>query len=165
MPQRGSQMGQDTKDQVFFVKQHTTGTKKPATETGAARAVANGTATADKKQHAAGNKHTAGPGARAKVLDEDSETLKVKTVNHSVSVSIQKARQAKGLSQKELAAAINEKQSVVTEYEGGKAVPNEQVLQRMEKALGVHLRGVNAGQALQARMSKKEKMAAAAVKK
>ncbi len=40
-----------------------------------------------------------------------------------------------------LAQAINEKPQIVNEYESGKAVPNNQVLGKMERALGVKLRG------------------------
>lgn len=161
MPQRGNQQGQDTKDQVFFVKAHNEGPKKPTTESGAARAVADGSATAEKKQHPTGNKHDAGPGARAIRLDEDNESTKVKHVSHAVSINIQKGRQAKNLNQKELAALVNEKQSVLTDYESGKAVPNEQVLQRIEKALGIYLRGAKAGEPLEAKKTKAQKIAEA----
>lgn len=156
MPVRGNQGGQDLKEQVYHVKPKTDANAKPTTESGAARAVASGKATVEKKQHIALNAHTAGPGANAKRIDDDSETVKVKTVDHSVSVEIQKARQAKSWSQKDLAGAINEKQSIVTDYEAGKAVPNEQVMVRMEKALGVYLRGSKAGQPMEVKKFKKE---------
>ena len=45
-------------------------------------------------------------------------------------------RQAKELSQKEFAAKIQEKPQIVTEYEQGKALPNQQILAKMERALG-----------------------------
>lgn len=61
---------------------------------------------------------------------------------------IQQARQAKGLSQKELATKINEKQQVVNEYESGKAIPNNQVMGKLERALGIKLRGKDKGQPL-----------------
>ena len=50
--------------------------------------------------------------------------------------------------QKDLATQIGERVTVVSEYESGKAVPDERVLNRMEKALNMHLRGVKAGQPL-----------------
>jgi len=53
---------------------------------------------------------------------------------------IQKARQAKGWTQKELAQRINEKATVVADYEAGKAIPNSQIISKMERALGAHLR-------------------------
>lgn len=64
----------------------------------------------------------------------------------SVSKTIQQARQAKGLTQKDLATKINEKPTVVNEYESGKAVnPNQQILMKMERVLGVKLRGKDVG--------------------
>ena len=40
-----------------------------------------------------------------------------------------------------MAKLINERPAIVNEYENGTAVPNSQVLEKMEKALGVKLRG------------------------
>lgn len=67
----------------------------------------------------------------------------------SVSKAIQQARQAKGLTQKDLATKINEKPQVVNEYEAGKAInPNQQILMKLERALGVKLRGKDIGSPL-----------------
>ena len=160
MPSRGvGQVTQDLKPQVFNTYQRAQGqdvVKKPTSEAQAARLVASGKATVEKKQFTAGNHHNTGPGARAKALDEDTESTKVKTIPHAVSVEIQKGRQAKNWTQKDLATAINEKQSVVTDYEAGKAVPNEQILNRIEKALGVYVRGVKAGQPMEQKKTKKQ---------
>merc|ERR1711934_1200423 len=49
---------------------------------------------------------------------------------------IAQGRQAKEMSQKDLATKICEKPQVVTEYESGKAIPNQQILAKMERALG-----------------------------
>lgn len=78
---------------------------------------------------------------------------------------IMKARQAKGMTQKELATVsrtflarsfdprrlrpcallllqkMSEKPQVVNQYESGAAIPNNQVLGKMERILGVKLRG------------------------
>ena len=51
------------------------------------------------------------------------------------------ARTAKKMSQKDLGTKINEKPQVIQQYEGGKAVPNPQVISKIERALGVKLRG------------------------
>jgi putative transcription factor len=51
------------------------------------------------------------------------------------------ARMEKGLSQKDAAAKINEKPSVIQDYESGKAIPSPQVLGKLERILGVKLRG------------------------
>jgi putative transcription factor len=69
-------------------------------------------------------------------------------VNVSVSRAISDARRAKEMTQKDLATKINEKPQIVNEYESGKAAPNQQVLAKMERVLGVKLRGKDIGQPL-----------------
>jgi len=54
---------------------------------------------------------------------------------------MQQARMEKGLSQKDCAQKINEKPSVLQDYESGKAIPNTQILSKLERVLGVKLRG------------------------
>lgn len=58
------------------------------------------------------------------------------------SQAIQQARTEKGLSQKDCAQKINEKPSVLQDYESGKAIPNTQILSKLERVLGVKLRGM-----------------------
>ena len=58
---------------------------------------------------------------------------------------IQKGRQAKEMTQKDLATKICEKPQVVTEYEQSKAVPNQAILAKMERALEIKLRGKDKG--------------------
>ena len=60
-------------------------------------------------------------------------------VDISLSRALQKARAAKGMTQKALATAINEKPQVVGEYESGKAIPNPQIISKLERALGAKL--------------------------
>lgn len=77
----------------------------------------------------------------------------VKTVGLAVGRKIQQGRQTKGWTQKDLAEVrtaltkntdftkqIQEKQVVVQQYENGKAIPNQKVITKLEKALGVSLR-------------------------
>ena len=54
---------------------------------------------------------------------------------------MQAARMEKQLSQKDVAQKINEKPSVLQDYESGKAIPNPQILGKLERVLGVKLRG------------------------
>ncbi|KAI8852753.1 multi protein bridging factor 1-domain-containing protein [Chytridium lagenaria] len=92
----------------------------------------------EKKGVANNNGPSYDPGKQAK-LDRETERGK----------AIQQGRQAKNLTQKDLATKINEKQTVVNEYESGKAAnPNQQVLQKMERVLGIKLRGQNIGSPL-----------------
>ncbi|KAM7276074.1 hypothetical protein ACFE04_017940 [Oxalis oulophora] len=87
------------------------------------------------------NKKAVGPVVNARKLDEETEPAALGRVSADVRLAIQKARLEKKMSQAELAKLINELPKVVQEYENGKAVPNQAVLGKMEKVLGVKLRG------------------------
>ena len=80
------------------------------------------------------------PVLSAKKLENEDEIV-IPKVSHSLSLRIQQGRLAAKLTQKELATKINEKPSVINEYESGKAIPNNQILGKLERALGVKLRG------------------------
>jgi len=54
---------------------------------------------------------------------------------------IKKVRDEKGLSQKDCAQKINEKHSVIQDYESGKAIPDVTILSKLERVLNVKLRG------------------------
>lgn len=45
------------------------------------------------------------------------------------------------MSQKDLAQKVNEKPSVIQDYESGKAIPSPQILGKLERTLKVKLRG------------------------
>jgi len=70
---------------------------------------------------------------------EESEELKHAKVDKSLSKAIMQARMAKKMTQKELATAINEKPQVVAEYENGKAIPNGQIIVKIERKLACKL--------------------------
>jgi putative transcription factor len=57
---------------------------------------------------------------------------------------MQSARLELKLSQKDVAQKINEKPSVLQDYESGKAIPNPQILAKLERTLKVKLRGTSA---------------------
>ena len=69
----------------------------------------------------------------------------IKSVGMSLGKLIQKGRQDKGITQKELATKVCEKPQVVNEYEQGKGIPNNQIMIKLEKALGIKLRGKDKG--------------------
>ncbi|KAF5394340.1 hypothetical protein EG68_09389 [Paragonimus skrjabini miyazakii] len=81
-------------------------------------------------------------------LEEETEDLHSDLVDAEVGRIMMQARQGKGITQKELATRINEKPQVVADYEQGKAVKNQLVLSKIERALGVKLRGRDRGQPL-----------------
>lgn len=79
-------------------------------------------------------------------IDNETEDFHIEKVKPSVGKAIQQARQEKGLSQKDLATKINEKPQVVNDYEGGRAAnPSQLILGKMERVLGVKLRGKDIG--------------------
>lgn len=92
----------------------------------------------EKKFGAGGNRSAHTASVNAKKI-EDSDELKLNKVDKSLSKAIQQARMAKKMTQKDLATRINEKPQVVGEYESGKAVPNGQIIVKMERVLGVKL--------------------------
>ncbi|KAK7067606.1 Endothelial differentiation-related factor 1 [Halocaridina rubra] len=88
-------------------------------------------------------------------LDRETEELRHEKVSVDVGRLIQQGRQAKNWTQKDLATQINEKPQVIQEYEQGKAVPNQNVLGKIERAIGLALRGKEKGQPLAPRGKKK----------
>ncbi|XP_022657469.1 endothelial differentiation-related factor 1-like isoform X2 [Varroa jacobsoni] len=100
-----------------------------------------------KKFNAGSNKHPTTTLNSAK-LDREDDVLKHKTVDLDTGKLIAQVRQVKGLTQKDLATKICEKPQVVNDYEAGRAIPNQQILTKLERALGVKLRGKDKGQPL-----------------
>ena len=87
-------------------------------------------------------------GQRLTKLDATDDVVATKKVDTNVGKIIQQARQEKKWTQKDLATRMNEKPQVVNDYEAGRAVPNQQLLAKMERNLGVRLRGKNIGEPL-----------------
>lgn len=105
-----------------------------------ARGKSSGTITSERKMGAAENKSAhSGAGANARKLEESTEDFHHNTVNASLSKAITQARIAKKMTQQQLATAINERAQVIQQYESGKAIPNPQIINKLDKALGTHL--------------------------
>ncbi|KAL1746986.1 multi protein bridging factor 1-domain-containing protein [Schizophyllum fasciatum] len=100
----------------------------------------------DKKITAGANKAHAGTDhQRIAKLDRENEVAPPSKVAPSVGRAMQAARQELKLSQKDIAQKVNEKPSVIQDYESGRAVPNPQILGKLERALQVKLRGSDIG--------------------
>ncbi|EPQ27979.1 uncharacterized protein PFL1_04306 [Pseudozyma flocculosa PF-1] len=100
----------------------------------------------DRKTSAGTNKNVQGPDhQRIAKLDRENEVAPPPKVAPSVGKAIQQGRQALNLTQKDLGTKIMEKPQVIAEYESGKAIPNPQILGKMERVLGVKLRGKDIG--------------------
>jgi len=80
--------------------------------------------------------------ARMGKLENETEELQHAKVNTEVKKAIMQGRLAKKLTQAQLAQQINEKPQIIQEYESGKAIPNQQILAKLERILGVKLRGL-----------------------
>ncbi len=61
-------------------------------------------------------------------------------IDKKISQRIQTARTEKGLSRKQLAQKINEKETVLADYENARAIPNAALLNKIERVLGVSVR-------------------------
>ena len=61
------------------------------------------------------------------------------TVSKDLRIAITQARNAKGLTQKQLATQLNMQPQIINEYESGKAIPNNGIIAKIEKALGAKL--------------------------
>ena len=75
----------------------------------------------------------------ARKLEEADDVGRIAKVDKSLSKAIMQARTAKKMTQKELATAINEKPQIIGQYESGKAVPNPQIISKLERKLGCKL--------------------------
>lgn len=75
----------------------------------------------------------------ARKLEEADDAGRIAKVDKSLSKAIMQARTAKKMTQKDLATAINEKPQVIGQYESGKAVPNPQIISKLEQKLGCKL--------------------------
>ncbi|CAL0310191.1 unnamed protein product [Lupinus luteus] len=73
-------------------------------------------------------------------LDEETENLHRK-VPTELKKAIMQARVEKKLTQAQLAQMINEKPQIIQEYESVRAIPNQQIIGKLERALGAKLHG------------------------
>ncbi|KAK6332551.1 multiprotein-bridging factor 1 [Orbilia blumenaviensis] len=104
----------------------------------------------DKKFSGGSNKSNTPEGQHLTKVDREDDVGKIAKVSVDVGKAMAAARQAKEpkMSQKDLATKINEKPSVINDYESGRAQPSQQVLAKLERALGVKLRGKDIGSPL-----------------
>lgn len=87
-------------------------------------------------------------GQRLTKVDRETDIVVPKKLDSNVGKAISRARGEKKMTQKDLATKINEKPTVINDYEASRAIPNQQILAKLERALGVKLRGKNIGEPL-----------------
>ena len=72
-------------------------------------------------------------------LRDGDEEIKYETISHDCAAAVQAARMAKDISQVELAKLVNEKPGTINEIENGTAKYNADVINRIERVLGVKI--------------------------
>ncbi|KAK7342435.1 hypothetical protein VNO80_25387 [Phaseolus coccineus] len=134
-------VSQDWEPVVLRKKAPTAAAKKDEKAVNAARR--SGAEIETQKKYNAGTNKAASSSTslNTKRLDEDTENLTHEKVPTELKKAIMQARMDKKLTQSQLAQAINEKPQVIQEYESGKAIPNQQIIGKLERALGTKLRG------------------------
>jgi ribosome-binding protein aMBF1 (putative translation factor) len=85
------------------------------------------------------------PNKMKRLLNDENTDLHIEKVDHSLSLQIQQARQAKkrpdgkAWTQKDLSTALSIDVKTIQDYESGKAQPNGQLISKISRALGVKL--------------------------
>lgn len=77
---------------------------------------------------------------KSQVLDNATEATAIKKIPQNMSQQIIQGRSAKKMKRAQLAQAICEKESVVADYENGKAIINQQILNKIGKVLGIKIK-------------------------
>lgn len=104
------------------------------------QALRDGKFTTQKKQTLGANKSSQSKNdLNTRKLDESSEAQKLKTIDRELSQQIIQARCAKKLTQDALAKQLNLNVSIIKEYETGKAVINNQILQKICRVLCIKI--------------------------
>mmetsp|Transcript_25151 Transcript_25151/g.39499 ORF Transcript_25151/g.39499 Transcript_25151/m.39499 type:complete len:115 (-) Transcript_25151:1738-2082(-) len=81
----------------------------------------------------------AGVDIRKLEAEDDDAPMRLETVGRDLRLALAQARQAKGLSQKDLASKLMIPPKTIQDYEAGKAIPNNALIAKMERALGCKL--------------------------
>jgi putative transcription factor len=106
--------------------------------------VRQGTAWQAIKRPGAGKNSNSGTGVYTKIqrdaLNNDGEPQRIKKIDKSISRKIQQARSQQKMSRKQLAQKANEKETVIADYENGKAIPNSRLISKLERILKTKLR-------------------------
>ena len=74
-----------------------------------------------------------------KLEDDENDDFSHKKVTLDLKLAIQRARNARKLTQKQLATQMNLPVSIIMNYENGKAIPNNRFISNLERTLGVKL--------------------------
>ncbi|PSS05875.1 Multiprotein-bridging factor 1b like [Actinidia chinensis var. chinensis] len=134
-------ISQDWEPVVIRKKAPTAAARKDEKAVNAARRAGAEIETIKKSNAGANKAASSGTSLNTRKLDEETENLSHDRVPTELKKAIMQARMDKKLTQAQLAQIINEKPQVIQEYECGKAIPNQQIISKLERALGAKLRG------------------------
>ena len=88
------------------------------------------------------NKRTHLTERQVKILKvSNTEVSKIKKIDKKISQAIMQARIAKKLTRKQLANLVNEKTETIAKYENQMAIPNLNIIKKLERQLTVKLTG------------------------
>ncbi|XP_058095553.1 multiprotein-bridging factor 1b [Magnolia sinica] len=132
---------QDWEPVVIRKKAPTSAAKKDEKAVNAARRSGADIETVKKSNAGTNKAASSSTSLNTRKLDDETENLSHDRVPTELKKSIMQARMDKKFTQAQLAQMINEKPQVIQEYEAGKAIPNQQIITKLERVLGVKLRG------------------------
>ncbi|RZC43353.1 hypothetical protein C5167_007344 [Papaver somniferum] len=132
---------QDWEPVVIRKKAPTSAAKKDEKAVNAARRAGAEIETVKKSTAGTNKAASSGTSLNTRKLDEETDVLAHERVPSELKKNIMQARLDKKMTQSQLAQLINEKPQIVQEYESGKAIPNQQIITKLERVLGVKLRG------------------------
>ena len=72
-------------------------------------------------------------------IENETENIKHETVSVHFGKALMQARMAAKMTQKELAQKLNVKSTIIQNYEKAKGIPNQRLIQKLEKALNCKL--------------------------
>jgi len=110
----------------------------------------SGAVIATEKKYAGANTKAATEGQHLTKVDRADEIIKPKTLDPKVGPAMVKRRNEiePKMTQKDLATKVNAPASTIQAYESGKAPPDQQLLAKLERVLGIKLRGSDIGSPL-----------------
>ncbi|KAH7817587.1 putative multiprotein binding factor 1 [Monocercomonoides exilis] len=81
--------------------------------------------------------------SRKKLEDDSGDApMKVPTISREQALAIQRKRCELKMTQAQLATRISEPVKIINEYEQGKGLPSQSILTKLERVLGIKLRGL-----------------------
>ncbi|PWA42663.1 multiprotein bridging factor 1A [Artemisia annua] len=137
----GGHIAQDWEPVVIRKKAPTSAARKDEKAVNAARRAGAEIETVRKAAAGSNKAASSSTSLNTRKLDEETENLTHEKVPSELKKAIMQGRTDKKLTQAQLAQMINEKPQIIQEYESGKAIPNQQIITKLERALGVKLRG------------------------